>query len=139
MKLMLQLSLLLIPFLLTSCNYCKLWGVTSMGNNFSIVESDKDHVAINYCTSQCCDSGIPIVPSNITEYNFNSKWIIAKSINSSTNSYWIIEKEFKIESDSHLREKIFNHVLGPLDSIDFRKKIDENKIELILTKYQSLQ
>ena len=141
MKSTFHLFLVLTIVILPSCDYCKLWGVTTMGNGFSIVESDKDHVAIDYCTSKCCDSGIPIVPSNITEYNYDSKWIIAKSVNVTSNTYWIVDKNFdiKLEYDNNMEKQILKHVLGPLDSADFYKKVNYNKIDLTLKKYKSLQ
>ena len=141
MKLLFVLLLLTVTIFLVSCNYCELWGATSLGNNFSLVESDEKHVAIDYCVSKCCDSGIPIVPANITEYNFDTKWIVAKSENSTGSTYWVIDKNFKTKFGygSDMREKILSNVLGPLDSVEFIKKIKQNHIDLAFKKYKSLQ
>lgn len=121
-----------------SCsNYCSLLGEQSLGNNFTLVESDKDHISIIYCTSKpCCDVGISIVPSKIVESNFNTKWIIAKSKDSIKNNYWLIDKGFKLkfDKDSNMKEKILSHVIGPLDSINFILKIKEIGIDLEFKK-----
>ena len=133
--------LLALFVILQSCNHCKLWGVTELGNNFSLVESDEDHVALNYCISSCCDSGIPIVPSNIVEYNSSSKWIIAKSKTYAVTNYWLIDKDFKVklEYDNGMKEKIMSHVYGPVDSLIFYKKLEELRIQLNFKKYVNLQ
>ena len=121
-----------------SCNnYCRLLGEQSFGNNFKLIESDKDHISIVYCTSKpCCDVGITIVPSNVVQTNFNKKWIIAKSKDSIKNSYWLIDKGFKLkfEQDSNMKEKILSHVIGPLDSINFILKVKEIGIDLEFKK-----
>lgn len=121
-------------FLEVSCsNYCRLLGEKPLGNNFTLVESDKDHINIIYCTSKpCCDVGINIVPSNIVEYNFNSKWIVAKSKDSIKENYWLIDKEFKIkfEHESNMKEKVLSHVIGPIDSVSFVLKSKEMGVNL---------
>lgn len=121
-----------VPF--QSCKkYCELFGEYDLGNSFYLVESDKDHRTINYCTSgMCCDVSILIVPSNITHYNFDSKWLIAKQTHSSSEYYWIINKKInlKFEYDTDMKSRIFNYVLGPLDYNNFLKKMEENQISL---------
>lgn len=58
-----------------------------------------------------------------------------------TNTYWLIDMNFKVEFgyDIGVREMIMKHVVGPLDSLHFHKKVDDDKIGLVLKKYKSLQ
>lgn len=121
---------------LLSCNTCKSFGETALGNKFALVEADENNKSILYCTSpKCCYAGITIVPTNIISYKRNSKWIIAKSEDKKGGvNYWIIDKAFTIELkyDSGMREEIKSHVIGPLDFAAFNKELENRKIRLSL-------
>lgn len=133
MKYLFYYIILPVFFLLFGCNPCESFGVTSLGNKFKLVEADKDDIAIIYCTSQtCCSSGIPIVPSKIIKYKYDSRWIIAKSANKQQSTYWLIDKDFKVEFkyDSDMDKKILSYVTGPLDSVSFTQKLANLEIDL---------
>lgn len=124
-------------FSFSSCNDCAFLGEKALGNRFSLVEADKDDISIIYCTSKkCCDVGIPIVPSKVEDYNYNSKWIIAKSRSVNKTTYWVIDKDFIVEFkyDSGMRKEILSHVLGPLDSIMFKQELINKNIDLKFSK-----
>ena len=79
----------------------------------------------------------------VTEYAFNSNWIIAKSSASgqtAENKYWIVEKSFKVkilqDNDSTINV-IKSHVFGPFDSTRFVQLLLTEDIELTLQKIQS--
>lgn len=123
----------MISFL--SCNTCKSFGETALGNKFALVEADEKNKSILYCTSpKCCYVGHTVVPTNVVSYKRNSKWIIAKSEDKGGYSYWIIDKEFTIEFkyDSSIEKVIMSHVIGPLDSTTFNKELENLKIKLSL-------
>ena len=69
------------------------------------------------------NTGITIVPQEVVEYNFDSRYIIAKSImnidNVTKQTFWIVDKKDK---NSPLL----------LDSISFTKKVEELNLKLKL-------
>lgn len=116
-----------------SCNNCELLGETSLGNNFTVVEADKDDISIIYCTSKkCCTVGILVVPSKVVKYKSNDKWIIAKSKTKAKTEYWLIDKEFKLEfkNDSGMEKEVLLHATGPLDSTSFYQQLSQKKVDL---------
>ncbi|HMJ47366.1 MAG TPA: hypothetical protein VK498_08550 [Ferruginibacter sp.] len=124
---------LIVMSSLSSCNTCKSFGETALGNKFALVEADEKSKSILYCTSpKCCYAGITIVPTNVVSYKRNSKWVIAKSEDKGAINYWIIDKEFIVEFkyDSGMREEIMSHVIGPLDSAAFKKELEDRQIKL---------
>jgi hypothetical protein len=119
--------------ILSSCNTCKSFGETPLGNKFALVEADEKNKSILYCTSpKCCYAGITIVPANVVSYKLNSKWVIAKSEDKGGIKYWIIDKGFAIEFkyDGGMREEIMSHVIGPLDSTAFKKELEDRQMKL---------
>ncbi len=127
--------ILIVMSSLSSCNTCKSFGETALGNKFALVEADENNKSILYCTSpKCCYAGITIVPTNVVSYKRNSKWVIAKAEDKDRVSYWIIDKGFTIEFkyDSGMREEIMSHVIGPLDSAAFNKELENRQIRLSL-------
>lgn len=124
-------AMIIISFL--SCNTCKSFGETALGNKFALVEADENNKSILYCTSpKCCYVGHTVVPTNVVSYKRNSKWIIAKSEDKGGVSYWIIDKGFTIEFkyDSGMEKEIMSHVIGPLDSAAFNKELENRQIRL---------
>ena len=118
---------------LPSCNTCKSFGETALGNKFALLEADEKNKSILYCTSpKCCYAGITIVPANVVSYKRNNKWIIAMSADKGEFNYWIIDKEFTVEFkyDNGMREEIMSHVMGPLDSTSFLKEIENKEVGL---------
>lgn len=102
------------------------------------MEADKDDISIIYCTSEkCCYAGISIVPSKVEDYNYNSKWIIAKSRGVNKTTYWMIDKDFiaEFKYDSGMRKEILSHVFGPLDSLTFEQELINRNIDLKFSKY----
>lgn len=127
--------ILILTSSLPSCNTCKSFGETELGNKFALLEADEKNKSILYCTSpKCCYAGITIVPTNVVAYKRNSKWIIAKSADKAGVNYWIIDKEFTVEFqyDSGMREEIMSHVIGPLDFTAFKKEVKNRQIKLSL-------
>ncbi len=67
------------------------------------------------------NTGITIIPQEVVEYNFNNRYIIAKSVTKTGNiakqNFWIVDKKDKSS-------------IVPLDSISFTKKIEELNLKL---------
>jgi hypothetical protein len=116
-----------------SCNTCKFFGETTLGNRFALVEADEKNKSILYCTSpECCYVGITVVPANVVSFKRNSKWIIAKSEDKAGVKYWIIDKAFTVEfkKDSGMEKEVMSHVIGPLDVVSFKKELETQRIKL---------
>lgn len=129
------LLFIFIVFIYVSCS--SLWGETDLGNNFTLIEADQDDISIIYCTTKNCTSGITIVPSKVIDYNFNSKWIIAKSqSDGGDEQYWIIDKDVMMSKDSDISSKLIFEkqieacTIGPVDLIEFKKELKDRQIDL---------
>ena len=125
--------LVIVLISLSSCNTCKSFGETALGNKFALVEADEHNKSILYCTSpKCCYVGHTVVPTNVISYKRNSRWIIAKSENKEGAKYWIIDKRFTIEFkyDSGMEKEIMSHVTGPLDSTAFNEELKSRDVKL---------
>jgi len=87
-----------------------------------------------YCSDGCCNSVIDVVPQTVLEYDYNSKWIIAKADSALYYTYWIIDKE-SISNKTDNYKNIKEHIRGPLDSVTFSSILSKDKINLRLKKY----
>ncbi|MEO8960877.1 MAG: hypothetical protein ABI325_03285 [Ginsengibacter sp.] len=137
---------ILAGFFFHSC--CSIWGAHDLGNKLILLEGDKtEDRAIVYCTTQkgCCRGGMYVIPSVGNQYHMyvetaksNRNWVIAKTvqIKDKKENYWIINKNFditnlncdKINCDSIIQ----SHIIGPLNFIDFEKKVKGLNIDLSL-------
>ena len=129
-----------LMILYNSC--CPFIKEESLGNNFYLSEYDNVDRRILYSEESCSNSGIEIVPMTITEYAYNSNWIIAKSSVSgqmAENKYWIVDKKFKvkiIQNNDSTIGVIKSHVFGPFDSTKFTQFLIAKDIKLTLRKTQ---
>ncbi|NTS42886.1 hypothetical protein HRG84_18505 [Flavisolibacter sp. BT320] len=127
-----------LSFLIHSC--CGFIKEKHLGNNFRLSEYDNVDRRILYSEEKCSGSGIEIVPMTVTEYANDAKWIIAKSRTSRFGTeyqYWIINKDFKIETVANGESSnnvIKSHVSGPLDSASFVEVVNAKRIGLVLKK-----
>ncbi len=141
MRLKIVLFLSGLMTLYNSC--CPFIKQDSLGNNFYLSEYDNVDRRILYSEESCSNSGIEIVPMTVTEYAYNSDWIIAKSSASrqtTENRYWIVSKNFNVKliqgSDSTI-SFIKSNILGPFDSTKFIQLLLAKEINLTLHKIQS--
>ena len=138
MRLKIILLLLGLMVLFNSC--CPFIKEENLGNNFYLSEYDKVDTRILYSEESCSKLGIEIVPMTVTEYAYNSNWIIAKSSASrqpAGNKYWFVDKSFKVkiiqDNDSAINV-IKSHVFGPYDSTKFVQLLFAKDIKLKLKK-----
>ncbi|GHV15283.1 hypothetical protein FACS1894169_06180 [Bacteroidia bacterium] len=132
-----KIILLFISIAIINVSCLNLWGETDLGNNFTLIEADKDDISIIYCTTNNCTSGITIVPSKVIDYKFNSKWIIAKTQSDSDSIlYWIIDKNIEAPKESDISSKLLfeklidSHITGPVNLSEFQKELVNRDIDL---------
>lgn len=138
----LKITVLLFGLTISYNSCCPFIKEENLGNNFYLSEYDNVDRRILYSEESCSNSGIEIVPMTVTEYAYNSNWVIAKSSASrqtSENRYWIVDKSFKVkiiqDNDSTINV-IKSHVFGPLDSTMFVQSLLAKDIKLTLHKIQ---
>ena len=140
-----RLKIILFLFgLMALCNSCcPFIKEENLGNNFYLSEYDIMDRRILYSEESCSNSGMEIVPMTVTEYAYDSNFIIAKSSASrqtSESRYWVVDKSFKVkiiqDNDSTINV-IKSHVLGPFDSTSFVQFLFAKDIKLKLKKVES--
>lgn len=101
----------------------KICGEVQLGNKFVVALEQKRNQII-YCTTDdyCCNSGLNAVPMGLTDYAFNDKWIIAKTLR---DGFWIIDKDFDIISENcekdNCAETLESHIQGNLTEERFKE------------------
>ncbi|MGV3588356.1 MAG: hypothetical protein ACO1OF_15235 [Adhaeribacter sp.] len=111
-----------IFLLCTSCLYNDTAITEDLGNGyFYLGAANESRILLG---NEKRNSGVTIVPQVVIEYNFNKKYIIAKSKvivpDNRKQLYWIVNKEQKQDS------------VIELDSISFYKKLEELSININL-------
>lgn len=87
------------------------------GDYFYLADGHESQIILG---NEKMDSGITIIPQEVVEYNFNQRYIIARSINIvKKDQYWIVDKESK-------------GLVSPLDSTGFVTEMKRLKIYLKL-------
>lgn len=127
---------LIVSLILSIAFYsCSLIGVEDLGCSYYF---DTDLILKSIRKGEP-STGTVVIPPKVILYDYDKRWIIAKSINGAkTSEYWIIDKSDSTATftDSHqdsLHWVIYRsatNVKGPLDSIEFLKEVAVNKIEL---------
>lgn len=94
-----------------------------LGNGYYYIGAGNES-QILYNKSGNTSSGLIVTEPEILEYNYNEKFIIAKSrtIFGDTLKFWIIDKT--LENEKYIS----------MDSIEFYKEIEKLKIDLKLKK-----
>lgn len=107
--------------------------IVELGNNFALLQQDDTDIEYSPNGSEnCYQGGVQVVPWEVVAYNFNDRWIIAKSDSKAGNNpqYWIIDKLYDFSPD--YRKELEKQTIGPLDSIGFYKTLKEHNIALSL-------
>ena len=128
-----NLSLIIILFLFLSCSF---YSDEDLGSNYWFWEDGNQSQIVH--SNNMPISGYTIIDANVSRYNFNDRYIIAKSnwlIKNGQDTYWIIDKSIKINNDTTLSPKLYEKELkrglkAPMDSITFYKYLKKNKIDL---------
>ena len=129
-------TVLIIGLIATLQSCCPFIKEEHLGNNLYLSEYDNVDRRILYSKESCAASGVEIVPMTVLEYDYDSKWIIAKSGNKRENSniqYWIIKNDFDDEGTSKV---IKSKTIGPLDLGLFSEELTRRQIQLKLKKIE---
>ena len=128
---------LLFVLLLSGCS-CHNWmRIVELGNNFALVEADDTSINYDYYGGQNCFLGkyaAGVVPVEVLAYNYNERWIIAKSGSEhrpQETTFWIVDKDFNF-TRLGFHEELKEQTIGPLDSLQFYQKLKELNINLEL-------
>ncbi|MEO9144641.1 MAG: hypothetical protein ABI237_03720 [Ginsengibacter sp.] len=121
--------------LFTSCNF---YSDRNLGANYWFWE-DGNQSEIVYDENEP-QGGFTIIDANVSQYNFNDKYIIAKSnwlLKNGIDAYWIIDKRISIKKDTSKVGKQYEHELkkglvGPLGKDSFEFLMKKNTINLQL-------
>ena len=100
---------------------------------------DGNQSAIVYGEGEA-QGGFGIIDANVSHYNFNDVYIIAKSnwiIKNGQDAYWIIDKQIKIKKDTSKRGELYERelkkgLIGPLKKDSFEFLIQKYNIKLKL-------
>lgn len=118
----------LVGFVLHSCVFIRMDDSIDLGDNYRFIQ-DNPKVIIYNTNLTSKSSGVNIVPPVVLSYDFDDKYIIAKSqeVDEMTGSkegkplrYWIIDKSLKGQE------------VEPLDSVDFYNNLKLLKVHLQL-------
>lgn len=102
-----------------------------LGNNLYLSEYDNIDRRIIYNEEKCSVSGTEIIPMTVSEYAYNSQWIIAKTYSryDTIVQYWIIRNSYDLPP---VVDTIKANTIGPLNIEDFKKILKKNRINLVL-------
>ena len=122
--------LILMTVLTVSCKET-LCGEIQLGNKFVVALEQKRNQII-FCTTNdyCCNSGFNAVPIGLTDYAYDDKWIIAKTVK---DGFWIIDKDFDINLDNCEKENcdeiLKSHIQGNLTDERFKELTSRRNID----------
>ena len=111
MKILLTYIILILT--ITSC--CIGAKEEHLGNNIYLSEYDIVDRRILYQECDCATSGIEIVPMTVSQYSFNSDWIIAKT---EQEDYYIIKNKYETKPTPN---EIKSETTGPIDYESFEE------------------
>lgn len=118
-------------FILHSCVFIRMDDSIDLGDNYRFIQ-DTPQTIIFHTDEKYKGVGKQIIPPIILSYDFNDRYIIAKSqeVDEMTGNkkgkplrYWIIDKSLKDQK------------VEPLDSIDFYNNLKLLKLKLQLKEY----
>ena len=129
-------TILMISILLFACNF---YSDKNLGANYWFWE-DGNQSAIVYGDENSAQGGFGVIDANVSQYNFNDKYIIARSnwlTKKGLDTYWIIDKEVEIKKDTSIKAELYERelkkgLIGPLDKNRFDLFLQEHNINLKL-------
>lgn len=121
-------SIFLASILVQSCVFIRQDDSIDLGDNYMFIQ-DAPQTIIYHKSDSYEGSAIEIIPPIVLSYEFNNRYIIAKTqeVDEMTGSkegkpirYWIIDKQLKGKS------------VEPMDSIRFYKTLEAQNIKITL-------
>lgn len=117
---------------LNSCIFIRMDDIIDLGDKFRYVK-DYPQTIIYHDAKEYNGTGVNVVDPVVKSYNFNDRYIIAKSHEENFSKqddclempirYWIIDKKEKIRS------------VHPMDSVSFYQQLKNLRIELRLKEH----
>ncbi len=129
------ISISLISIFLVACNF---YSDKNLGANYLFLENgDQSEIVYGETGTQ---GSFTIIDANVSQYNFDDKYIIAKSnclLKDGVDAYWIINKQIKINKDTSLGPEMYSHelkkaLIGPLNKDSFELLLNEYHIKFKL-------
>lgn len=123
-------NLLFSAFLINSCVFIRTDSSIDLGNKYRYIQ-DTPQTIVYHKSTNYEGTGIEIVPPVVLSYNFNDRFIIAKSqeIDEMTGNkegkpihYWIVDKNAN------------GALINPMDSTTFYQRLQELKINLSIPR-----
>ena len=130
MKIYLCLTLMII---IAGCK-CPFIHMVELGNNFALVQVDDTDILYDRKGKKECyfsTESTEVVPSEVIAYNYDERWIIAKSRTLKGCFYWIVDKQYNFSRLGYT-EELKKQTIGPLDSLQFQKEKLKYNINLEL-------
>jgi hypothetical protein len=116
-----KIHLVAVALSLQSCVYDHTDNIEELGNNYYYMGDGRES-QILLSKNEKRSGGQTIVPEEVTDYDFNSEYIIARNIQDRINKeikFWIIDKRQGSQP-------------VPLDSTEFYKEIQKLNLDLKL-------
>ena len=116
-----KILLVAVALSLQSCLYDHTDNIEELGNNYYYMGDGRES-QILLSRNEKRSGGQTIVPEEVTHYDFNSDYIIARNIKDRFNKeikFWIIDKRLRTQPD-------------PLDSIAFYNELQKLNLDLKL-------
>ncbi len=130
----------IIGILLLFCSFssCNFYSDKNLRANYWFWE-DGNQSEIVY-SENAPQGGFTIIDANVSQYNFNNKYIIAKSnwlLKNGIDAYWIIDKQISINKDTsqkgkHYEQELKKGLIGPLSKDSFELLMQKKNISLHL-------
>lgn len=112
-----------IVLILTSCVYNHTAKTEDLGNGyFYLGDGNESQILLNKNRKKNKSIGLIVTGSEIVKYNYDDKYIIAKSLREKNELYWIIDKELPIDS------------VNPLTETEYKTELKTRGITLTLKK-----
>lgn len=113
---------------------CPFVHIVELDNNFALVQADDTDILYDrngkkkcYCSSENAE----VIPCEVIAYNYDERWIIAKSRTLRGYFYWIVDKQYNFSRLGYI-EELKKQTIGPLDSLQFEKEKLKYNIKLEL-------
>jgi len=115
----------------------RLSGDVVLGNGYYLFENGPFTSIVYDSSPKYQNKGLPVIPFEVVKQEANSNYIFAITLNdnNTVKSYWIIDKNIKIDLDDCSDQKSCDSLLqlnvsGPMDSINFYNTIAKKNITL---------
>jgi hypothetical protein len=105
-----------------------------LGDGYYFINYSSKQNDITYCFrgKKCYQSGYLVIPSNITNYNYNHNWIVAETVDrNKSKKYWVVKKiSINISERRANISRVEGNVYGPYTKARFNTVIDSLGVDI---------